>query len=480
MTDVLIIGCGVTGAACAYALSRYDLSVEILERSSDVANGTSKANSAIVHAGYDPVPGTQMAALNVQGCARMPALCRQLDVPYRQCGSLVLALEPEDLPRLQRLYEQGRANGVPELRLLSATEALALEPGLAPGVLGALYAPSAGIVDPWELTLAMAEIAVENGARLHLHTAVTGIEKTPAGSFRVHTPNGDYQARYVLSAAGVDADRVRGLLEPAPYTVQPTRGQYYLLDRAEGTRVSHTVFQCPGPKGKGVLVTPTVHGNLLVGPDAVPTVPGDVATDSAGLAAVAAAALRSVPGLNLRQNIRNFAGVRANTDRNDFIIEESRAYPGFIDLAGIRSPGLTAAPAIGERAMELLARAGLELRPRADRVDRRRRVRFADCSPEEKRALIAADPAYGRVVCRCETVTEGEILAALRAPIPPTTIHGVKRRVGTGMGRCQGGFCTPKVHELLVRELGLDWLEVCLEEPGSELLAYETKGGAQK
>ena len=480
MTDVLIIGCGVTGAACAYALSRHALSVEILDRSSDVANGTSKANSAIVHAGFDPAPGTLMAKLNVRGCAMMPALCERLDVPYRQCGSLVLALAPGELAHLNTLYQRGVANGVPGLRLLSAEETLALEPGVSPEVVGALYAPGAGIVNPWELTLAMAETAVRNGARLHLNTEVTGLEKTPEGHFLVHTGAGDYRARYVLSAAGVDAARVRGLLETAPYTMRPTRGQYYLLDKAEGSRVSHTVFQCPGEKGKGVLVTPTVHGNLLVGPDAVPTVPGDVATDKRGLEAVAAAALRSVPALELRQNIRNFAGVRANTDRNDFIIEESKAFPGFIDLAGIRSPGLSAAPAIGDYALELLQQAGLALEPRENWIDSRRHIRFAESSPAEKQALIAADPSYGRVVCRCETVTEGEILAALRSPIPPTTINGVKRRVGTGMGRCQGGFCSPKVHELLVRELGLDWLAVCLEEPGSRILAYETKQGVRE
>ena len=479
MTDVLIIGCGVTGAACAYALSRYDLSVEILDRSSDVANGTSKANSAIVHAGYDPAVGTLMAALNVRGCAMMPSLCRRLDVPYRQCGSLVLALSRAELPHLRTLYERGLANGVPGLRLLSASEVRDLEPGVSPEAAGALYAPSAGIVNPWELTLAMAEVAVRNGARLHLNTEVTGIEKTPEGHFLVHTGRGDYRARYVLAAAGVNAARVRGLLEPPPYTMLPTRGQYYLLDKSEGQRVSHVVFQCPNERGKGVLVAPTVHGNLLVGPDAVPTAPEDVSTDAAGLAAVADAALRSVPALELKQNIRNFAGVRANTDRSDFILEESRAFPGFVDLAGIRSPGLSAAPAIGEYAVALLRSAGLALQPRADAVDSRRHVRFAACGPAEKQALIAADPAYGRVVCRCETVTEGEILAALRSPIPPTTVNGVKRRTGAGMGRCQGGFCAPKVHELLVRELGLDWLEVCLEEPGSELLAYEIGREAQ-
>ena len=475
MYDVLVIGCGVTGAACAYALSRYDLRIGILERSSDVANGTTKANSAIVHAGFDPAPGTLMARLNVRGCALMPELCEKLDVPYINNGSLVLAFDEGDLAHIRELYQRGVANGVPGMKLLSAEEVRAMEPELSGEVQGALYAPGAGIVNPWELALAMAECAVRNGAELHRDTAVTAIERAADGSFTVRTDKGDFSAKYVLSAAGVSCGEVRAMLETPPYTIVPTRGQYYLLDKAEGSRVKRTIFQCPSEKGKGVLVSPTVHGNLIVGPDAVPGEADDTATDTAGLNAIAAAARRSVPGVNLRDNIRNFAGVRANSDRDDFLIEESAAFPGFFDFACIKSPGLTAAPAIGEYAAELLKNAGLPLTEKADFIDRRRRVRFKDLSPAEKNAKIAEDPAYGRIVCRCETVTEGEILDALRSPIPPASINGVKRRVGAGMGRCQGGFCSPRVHELIVRELGADWLSVCLEEPGSELLRYETK-----
>jgi glycerol-3-phosphate dehydrogenase len=479
MYDVLIIGCGVTGAACAYTLSKYALRIGILEARSDVAAGTTKGNSAIIHAGYDPTPGTLMARLNVRGAALAPLLCKKLDVPYRNCGSMVLAFDEADLAHLEKLLARGRANGVPGLRILSAAEARGREPALSEAVKGALWAPSAGIVNPWEYALAMAEIAVLRGAELHRSTAVTGLEKTPGG-FVVHSTRGDFSARYVLSAAGVSCTAVRAMLEPPDYHIIPTRGQYYLLDRAEGESVGCTVFQCPNEKGKGVLVSPTVHGNLIVGPDAEPAEADDTSTDSAGLRAIAVAAKRSVPGVDLLQSIRNFAGVRANSDRDDFIIERSAAFPGFIDFAGIKSPGLTAAPAIGEYAAELLAEDGLVLREKPGCVDTRRVVRFRELSAAERSALIAKDPAYGRIVCRCETVTEGEILAALRAPIPPTTINGVKRRVWAGMGRCQGGFCSPRVHELLVRELGLDWLDVCLEEPGSEVLAYETKKEAAR
>lgn len=474
MYDVIIIGCGVTGAACAYSLSRYDLKVGILEARSDVAAGTTKANSAIIHAGYDPEPGSLLARLNVRGSEMAEELCRKLDVPYKKCGSLVLAFSEKQMEHVSALYRRGLENGVKGLEILDGEQVREMEPQLSGQVCGALWAPTAGIVNPWEYALAMAETAVRNGTELHLLTRVEAIRRIDGG-YELSTNRGAFRARYVVSAAGVEADAVRALLEEPPYRIVPTRGQYYLLDKSEGTRVSRVIFQCPSEKGKGVLVAPTVHGNLIVGPDATVGEADDTSTDAAGLAAIGEAAHRSVPGVNLRENIRNFAGVRANTDVHDFIIGESRAFPGFIDVAGIRSPGLSAAPAIGEYVKELLEKAGLDLRERSGFIDGRRRLRFHELSAEERNALIAKDPAYGRMICRCESVTEGEIVAALHSPIPPRSINGVKRRVGAGMGRCQGGFCSPKVHELIVRELGLNWLDVCLEDPGSEILAEETK-----
>lgn len=474
MYDVIIIGCGVSGAACAYTLSRYDLKIGILEAGSDVASGTTKANSAIIHAGYDPEPGTLLARLNVRGNEMAEALCRRLDVPFKKCGSFVLAFSREDMEHLGSLYERGLRNGVKGLEILSRDRALAMEPQLSDKVAGALWAPTAGIVSPWEYALAMAETAVRNGAQLHRRTRVEAITRTPEG-YELATSRGSFRAKYVVSATGVEAAKTRAMLEEPEYRIIPTRGQYYLLDKSEGPRVSHVIFQCPSEKGKGVLVSPTVHGNLIVGPDAIVTDGHDTSTTAEGLAAIGEAAKRSVPGVDLRQNIRNFAGVRANTNVHEFIIEESKAFPGFIDVAGIRSPGLTAAPAVGEYVAELLGRAGLALNERAGFIDSRTRPRLHEMSAGERSAMIAKDPAYGRVICRCESVTEGEIVAALRSPIPPVSINGVKRRVGAGMGRCQGGFCSPRVHELIVRELGIPWLEVCLEEPGSEILVEETK-----
>ena len=476
MYDVLIIGCGITGAAAAFELSRYRLNIAVLERENDVAMGTTKANSAILHAGYDPKPGTLMAKLNVRGVELARELCGQLDVPYKPCGSLVLAFSEEELPVIRELYRRGTENGVPGLELLTGDEARALEPNLSGDVVGALHAPSAAICSPWEYCLALAETAVKNGAELYLNTAVTGLDPLSPEGWTVHTGSGDFQARYVLNAAGVNAGAVHAMAGPPSFRTSPARGQYYLLDKSEGSRVGRVIFQCPGRAGKGVLVAPTVHGNLIVGPDSERVEGNDTATTGAGLRYVRETAGRSVPSVNFRESIRNFAGVRANTDRGDFVIE--RGAPHFIDLAGICSPGLSAAPAIGEYAARLLAEDGLVLEKKDTFVCERRRTRFKELPPEKRAALVEREPAYGRVICRCETVTEGEILEALHGPIPPVSVDGVKRRVNAGMGRCQGGFCGPRVVDILARELRKSPGEIVQDQTGSRLLDRETKGGA--
>ena len=475
MYDVVIIGCGIVGAATAFELSKYRLKVGIVERENDVACGTTKANSAIIHAGYDPVPGTLMARLNVRGAALARELCAALDVPYLPCGSLVLGFSPEDQAHLEELYRRGVANGVPDLALLTGDEARAMEPNLSPAVTAALHAPTAAICSPWEYGLALAETAVRNGAELQLETAVTGLTPTEEG-WRVETNRGVLEARYVVNAAGLDAQAIHEMAAPPSFAIHPSRGQYFLLDKSEGGRVGRVIFQCPNEKGKGVLVSPTVHGNLIVGPDAEPVEGDDTSTTSAGLVFVRETALRSVPSVDFRTSIRNFAGVRASTGAKDFIIELSA--PHFLDLAGICSPGLSAAPAIGEYAVELLGQAGLALERKEDFQASRKRIRFREMSPEEKAKLVAEHPAYGRVICRCETVTEGEILDALAGPIPPRSVDGVKRRAGAGLGRCQGGFCGPRVVELLAREQHRSPGDIPQERAGSWLLVRETKGGA--
>ena len=473
MVDVAIIGCGVTGAAVAYQLAKKQVSVLILEAENDVSMGTTKANSAILHAGYDPEPGTSMARLNVRGSALAKEICAALDVPYKQTGSFVVAFGPEQEKTLQRLYENGAANGVPGLEILSGDEARALEPNLSPEITAALHAPSAAIVSPWEFALAMAENAVQNGADLHLETRVTGLAPIEGG-WKIATTKGDFEARFVVNAAGVDAGKVHAMAAPENFVTRPCRGEYYLLDKSAGSTVGRVIFQCPTAAGKGVLVAPTVHGNLIVGPNAQDVVDSaDTATTAMGLAQVAQSARKSVPGVDLSACIRNFAGIRANTDRPDFVIQW--AAPGFLDLAGMKSPGLSAAAAVGEEAAALLQRAGLVLKEKENPVTTRKRIRFKELPGEEKAALIAREPSYGRVICRCERVTEGEIIVACHTAIPPRSIDGVKRRVGAGMGRCQGGFCGPRVMEILSRELGKSPLEIPQEGAASILLTGRTK-----
>ena len=477
MYDVLIIGCGITGAAAAFMLSKYQLKIGVLERENDVAQGATKANSAILHAGYDPEPGTLMAKLNVRGTALARELCDRLDVPCRRCGSMVLAFSGQEERTLGELMRRGEQNGVQELRLLSGDEARVLEPALSSEVTAALLAPTAAICSPWELCLALAETAVKNGAQLFLETEVTGLTRE-AGGWSLTTNRGVYRSRFVVNAAGVNAGDIHDMAASHSFTMAPSRGEYYLLDKCEGSRVSHVLFQCPNENGKGVLVAPTVHGNLIVGPSADAVAGNNTANTATGMAFVRETAMRSVPSIDFRQSIRNFAGVRARTDRQDFVIGFPPDAPGFLDLAGICSPGLSASIAIGEYAVELLGGAGLPLAEKADFVCERHRIRFKELSAAQKAALIEKDPAYGRVVCRCETVTEGEILACFRTPIPPRSVDGVKRRVNTGMGRCQGGFCGPRVVELLSRELGVSPGEILQDRGGTRSLLCRTKGGA--
>ena len=478
MYDVLIIGCGISGAAAAFELSKYQLKIAVLEKENDISTGTTKANSAILHAGYDPQPGTLKARLNVRGSALARELCAALDVPYNPCGSLVLGFSDADRAALEGLYQRGTANGVPGLALLGGEEARALEPNLSPAVACALHAPSAAICSPWEYCLALAETAARNGAEVYLDAGAEAVTRIPGG-WRVSTARGVFEGRFVVNAAGVFADKIHDLAAPHAYAIHPSRGQYFLLDKAEGDRVNRVIFQCPGPAGKGVLVAPTVHGNLIVGPNAEPVEGEDTATTADGLAYVRETARKSVPSIDFRQSIRNFAGVRAHADGGDFIIGEAEGAPGFFDLAGICSPGLSAAPAIAEYLVELLGEKGLKLVQKRDFECRRRRIRFNELNFEEKAALVAQNPAYGRIICRCETISEGEILDALRSPIPPRSVDGVKRRCGPGMGRCQGGFCGPRVVEILCRELGLSPDEIVQDRAGTQMLFEETKGGGR-
>ena len=477
MYDVAIIGSGITGSACAYFLSKYRLKIAVIEKNNDVCCGTTKANSAIIHAGYDPHPETLMAKLNVRGSAMAKDICARLDVPYNQIGSLVVAFSEEEAKTVEELFERGNANGVPDLKILNREELKEAEPMISDEALCALYAPSAAIVNPWEYGLAMAETAVRNGAEILLESEVTSIKKEN-GVFKITAGEKEIEAKYVINAAGVNCDDVHNMIAPPKFKVIPSAGEYYLLDKSEGKRARHVIFQCPNKDGKGVLVSPTVHGNLIVGPNADARDKDDTSTKTRCLDFVREKAVKSVPSINFRENIRNFTGVRAATDIDDFIIEF--ACEGFLDLAGIKSPGLSAAPAIAELTVKMLGESGLVLEEKESFTDERTHLRFKHLSDEEKNNAVKKNSAYGRVICRCETITEGEIIDALNSPIPPVSLDGIKRRAGTGMGRCQGGFCGPKVLEIMAKYKNEPFEAVLQDNTGSIILTGKTKSEGDK
>lgn len=463
--DTVIVGAGVTGCAVARELSRREGRFLVLEKALDVCEGTSKANSAIIHAGFDAEPGTWKAKMNVRGNALMDELSRELDVPFRRAGALVVCLSQEDMPRLEELYQRGLKNGVPGLRLLSGGEAKEIEPNLNEKVCGALLAETSGIVCPFELTLGLGESAAKNGVEFRFDTEVISIERGENG-WLLHTSGGDVETKTVVNAAGVYADAIHNMVCGNKLEIIPRRGEYMLLDKAAGSHVSHTVFQLPGKYGKGVLVSPTVHGNLLIGPTAADTEDKEyVSTTAAGLTEVGEKAALAVDRLPLRQVITSFAGLRAHEKGDDFVLGESD--DGFFDAAGIESPGLTSAPAIGEYLAGLIGeKLGLARKTAFDPI-RRGVPRIAELGAEERAEKIRENPAYGAIVCRCEQVSEGEIVDAIHGILGAKTLDGVKRRTRAGMGRCQSGFCSPRVMELLSRELSMDLSEVRKSGKGS-------------
>lgn len=471
MHDVVIIGAGVSGCAVARELSRYDMDVIVLERASDVCEGTSKANSGIVHAGYDAEPGTWKALLNIQGSRQMEELSKELDFPYRRNGSLVLCFEESDRGKLEELLEKGKKNGVEELRILEREELFKLEPNLSADVAAALYAPTGGIVCPFGLTIALAENACVNGVEFRLDTEVRKVwkmedmeDRENAGKkngYRLETSQGVFEARMIVNAAGVYADVFHNMVSAKKLHITPRKGEYCLFDKTVGDYVSHTIFQLPTKYGKGVLVTPTIHGNLLMGPTAEDI--GDkegTNTTGGGLEDVLKRGGLSVGSVPAWKIITSFAGLRAHEDGGDFVIGEPEDAEGFFDVAGIESPGLTCAPAIGKYVAELIRKRG-NFPKKENFVSKREGIpstALADAARRQE--LIKENPAYANVICRCELVTEGEILDAIHRPLGATTLDGIKRRTRAGMGRCQAGFCAPKTVEILARELGRDMGEI--------------------
>jgi len=471
--DVAIVGAGVVGCAIARQLARYELRIALIDAAEDVGMGASRANSAIVHAGYDCPPGSVEARLNVIGNALYRPWCDELDVPFKRCGSFVIGFGPEDEETLRGLYERGLKNGVPAMSLMPGCQARGLEPALSPEVTMALFAPTAGITCPYQMTIACAENARANGAEWLLDHPVTAMRREGDGI--VLTAGGEeITARYVVNAAGVFADEISRMLGDDSFSIRPRKGEYMLLDR-KSTCVDTVVFQTPSRLGKGILVAPTVDGNMFAGPTAVDmTDKRDTAVTPEGIARLTAMSKKSVPGIDLRAVITSFAGVRAQPSTGDFIIGASPVEPRLIQAAGICSPGLTSAPAIAGEIDRILRRSGLEMPEKADYNPIRKAIpEFRNLDNAQRAALIESDARYGRVICRCETITEGEIVEAIRRGA--RSLDGVKRRTRAGMGRCQGGFCSPRVMEILARELNVPMTELTKFGGASKLLVGTLK-----
>lgn len=475
MYDVIIIGAGVSGAATARELSRYKVNACVIEKEEDVCCGTSKANSAIVHAGYDAETGFLMAKLNVRGNQMMEQLAKDLDFPFKKNGSLVVCLHEEDMPNLQALYDRGVANGVKDLRILNREELRAMEPNISDDAYAALYAPTAGIVCPFNLNIAMAENACVNGVEFKFDTEVTGLHPIEGG-WAIETNQGTFETKYVVNAVGVYADTLHNMVSAKKIHITPRRGDYCLLDKTAGNLVSKTIFALPGKFGKGILVAPTVHGNLILGPTALDIEDKEgTNTTREGLDQVIAKCGMNVKNIPMRSVITSFAGLRAHEDGHEFLIGELEDAPGFIDCAGIESPGLTSSPAIGEMVAEIL-REKLNLEKNENFVATRKGVLDPDAlSKEERIELIRKNPAYGNIICRCEMITEGEILDAIHRPLGAKSLDGVKRRTRAGMGRCQAGFCSPRTMEILARERHISMFDITKSGGESKIVVGTNK-----
>lgn len=480
MYKAAIIGAGVVGAMVARRLSAYDVSIALLEKEADVAMGQSKANSGIVHAGFDPRPGSLKALLNVEGNRMMEKTCEELGVGYRRNGALVVAFDRGDMENLKVLYERGKENGVEGLELLDGDQARKIEKNLSKSIKGALYAPTSGVVCPYELTIEAAGNAMDNGAELYRNFKVCAIRKEES-AFVIEAEDGRrIKSEYVINCAGLYSDRIASMAGDNSFTITPRAGEYMLLDKEAGDLTGATIFKVPDHMGKGVLATRTVDGNILLGPTSVDK--GDKEdrrVTAEGLASVKEKEMRFFDEVPFDKVITQFAGLRAHGDKGDFIINSP--VKGFINAAGIESPGLTSAPAIAVKIEKMLLEEGLGAGLKENyNPCRSKRAVFSRCTPEEKDKLIKENPDYGQIVCRCEEVTRAEILEAIRMNPGAVDIDGVKRRTRSGMGRCQGGFCMPGVLEILAEELKKRPEEITKKGENSNILLGRIKGGEKR
>ncbi|MBO6262561.1 MAG: FAD-dependent oxidoreductase [Bacilli bacterium] len=472
--DVLIIGAGVTGTMIARELSKYQIDAIIIDKSNDAGNMTSSANSAIIHSGYDPEPGTNKAKFNVLGNKMYPELVKQLDVPFIPCGSLTIALEEEQLETLKMLAERSKINGVP-VELLNREQVLEKEPNINPEVKGALFAPTAGVIDPFNLVVHAMENAIDNGVNFLRNHEVLDIKKEN-DYFVVKTNKEDLYSRIVINAAGVKADKIAAMIEEIDWAITPRKGEYYLLDHYKEGLVNSTIFPLPSKKGKGILVSITSSGNYIVGPSSELADPDDLSTDAPTLANIKQSASMMVPSIPFRETIRVFSGLRATCTRHDFIIEPAKNERKFINVAGIESPGFVSSPAIAQYVVNELIKPIMDLKDNPSFnpcVKPYHRMHYL--SEEQQIQTIKDNPEFGEIICNCEHISLGEINEALSRSCPPVSIKGVKRRTRAGFGKCQGGFCQPKILLLLAKHYGVSPMEIPLNEDGSYIIDHLIK-----
>ena len=477
MYDIAVIGAGITGSAIARELSKYNLKTVVIEKGLEVCQGTTKANSAIVHGGFDAKEGSLKAKLNVEGNSLYKDLCEELNVEFKQTGSLVLAFDDKDVKHIKELYNRGIKNNARGLKILNKEEVLKIEPNVNQNVVAALLCESAGIVCPFNLNVALMENAITNGVELNLESEVIGINKEDDVFIIKINNKEDIKAKYVINAAGVYADKLNNMIGGDEYFIIPRKGEYKILDKSEGKMVNHVLFQCPTSKGKGTLVTQTVHGNLLVGPNAtVVNDCEDITTSRIGINEIVTDSKKSIENIDFRKTITSFAGLRATPNTGDFMIFASKKCKNFINVGGIESPGLASAPAVAKYVLNILKEEGLKLYENTSFNPLRKRNKpFIHITKEEREEVVKNDERYRRIICRCESVTVGEIVDAINSPCGARTVDGVKRRVRPGMGRCQGGFCGPKVIEILARELKIDIEDVQKDYNGSKTVVGKVK-----
>ncbi|MBZ9686458.1 NAD(P)/FAD-dependent oxidoreductase [Clostridium estertheticum] len=476
MFDVTIIGAGIVGCSISRELSKYNLKTCVLEKSIDVGSGTSKANSAIVHAGHDADPSTLKGKLNAIGNSMYTNLAKELDFPFKRNGSLVLCFDKENLLDLENLLHQGEENGVPGLVILGEDQVREMEPNITKACVAALYAPTGGIVCPYEMTIAMAENAYTNGVKFEFETEATSIEKK-SNSYIIKTNKGTIETKIIINAAGLFSDEINNMVSDHKFKILPKRGEYVLFDKAVGDLVTKTIFQLPTKLGKGVLVTPTVDGNLLVGPDAVDVdSKANLCTTKEGIDDILLNAGLSIQEpLPMNMVITSFAGNRAKNISNDFIIGEAVDAKNFINVASIDSPGLTSAPSIAVMVADIVIEKLAPEKSEGFSPIRKGIRKFREMSNEERKEIIKEIPEYGKIICRCETVTEGEILDSIRRPLGAKTLDGVKRRTRAGMGRCQSGFCATRVVDILSKELNIPRFKITKSGGDSILLTGKNK-----